>query len=61
MNFYFDTAKALDKLDAKRGSIKGIIGALAEKDRKRAAALVIDTLKCATSCVSLSRTMLSYC
>ena len=55
MNFYFDTAKALDKLDAKQGSIKSIIGALAEKDRKRAAALVIDTLKCAIFCVSLSR------
>ncbi|KAH8118130.1 S-adenosyl-L-methionine-dependent methyltransferase [Phellopilus nigrolimitatus] len=45
MNFYFDAAKALDKLDAKQGSIKGIIGTLPEKDRKRTAALVIETLK----------------
>lgn len=46
MNFYFDAAKALDQLDAKRGSIKSVIGAMPEKDRKRAAALVIETLKC---------------
>lgn len=46
MNFYFDAAKVLDKLDAKQGSIKGIVSTLPEKDRKRTAALVIETLKC---------------
>ncbi|EJD06767.1 S-adenosyl-L-methionine-dependent methyltransferase [Fomitiporia mediterranea MF3/22] len=45
MNFYFDAAKVLDKLDAKQGSIKGIISTLPEKDRKRTAALVIETLR----------------
>lgn len=47
MNFYFEAAKTLDKLDAKQGSIKGVISSLPEKDRKRSAALVIETLKCA--------------
>lgn len=46
MNFYFEAAKTLDRLDAKVGSIKGVIGTLPEKDRKRTAALVIETLKC---------------
>ncbi|KAF9532578.1 S-adenosyl-L-methionine-dependent methyltransferase [Crepidotus variabilis] len=45
MNFYFEAAKTLDRLDAKQGSIKGIIATLPEKDRKRSAALVIETLK----------------
>lgn len=47
MNFYFEAAKVLDKLEAKQGSIKGLIGGLSipEKDRKRTAALVIETLK----------------
>ncbi|EPT01363.1 hypothetical protein FOMPIDRAFT_1120364 [Fomitopsis schrenkii] len=45
MNFYFEAAKVLDKLDSKRGSIKSIIATVAEKDRKRTAALVIETLK----------------
>ncbi|KAI5122536.1 hypothetical protein M0805_005263 [Coniferiporia weirii] len=45
MNFYFDAAKTLDKLDAKQGSIKGVIGTLPEKDRRRTTALVIETLK----------------
>ncbi|KAH9928696.1 S-adenosyl-L-methionine-dependent methyltransferase [Fomitopsis serialis] len=45
MNFYFEAAKVLDKLDSKKGSIKGIIATVAEKDRKRTAALVIETLK----------------
>ncbi|OBZ72222.1 25S rRNA (cytosine-C(5))-methyltransferase rcm1 [Grifola frondosa] len=45
MNFYFEAAKVLDKLDAKQGSIKGVIATVAEKDRKRTAALVIETLK----------------
>lgn len=46
MNFYFEAAKTLDRLDGKQGSIKGIIATLPEKDRKRTAALVIETLKC---------------
>lgn len=46
MNFYFEAAKALDRLDAKQGSVKGIISTLPEKDRKRTAALIIETLKC---------------
>ncbi|KAF9484339.1 S-adenosyl-L-methionine-dependent methyltransferase [Pholiota conissans] len=45
MNFYFEAAKALDRIDTKQGSIKGIIATLPEKDRKRTAALVIETLK----------------
>ncbi|KAF9048596.1 S-adenosyl-L-methionine-dependent methyltransferase [Panaeolus papilionaceus] len=45
MNFYFEAAKTLDLLDAKKGSIKGIIAKVPEKDRKRTAALVIETLK----------------
>ncbi len=46
MNFYFEAAKTLDRIDAKQGSIKGILATLPEKDRKRTAALVIETLKC---------------
>ncbi|TFK49893.1 S-adenosyl-L-methionine-dependent methyltransferase [Heliocybe sulcata] len=45
MNFYFQAAKTLERLDAKQGSIKGILATLPEKDRKRTAALVIETLK----------------
>ncbi|KZT29691.1 S-adenosyl-L-methionine-dependent methyltransferase [Neolentinus lepideus HHB14362 ss-1] len=45
MNFYFQAAKALERLDAKQGSIKSILATLPEKDRKRTAALVIETLK----------------
>ncbi|KII89756.1 hypothetical protein PLICRDRAFT_39919 [Plicaturopsis crispa FD-325 SS-3] len=45
MNFYFEAAKTLDRLDAKQGSIKGVLATLPEKDRKRTAALVIETLK----------------
>jgi putative methyltransferase len=46
MNFYFEAAKILDRLDAKEGSINGIVATLPEKNRKRTAALVIETLKC---------------
>lgn len=45
MNFYFEAAKTLDRLDAKEGSIKGILATLPEKTRKRTAALVLETLK----------------
>jgi 25S rRNA (cytosine2278-C5)-methyltransferase len=46
MNFYYEAAKVLERVDAKKGSIKGIIASLPEKSRKRSAALVIETLKC---------------
>lgn len=46
MNFYFEAAKTLDTLETKKGSIKGVLATLPEKDRKRTAALVIETLKC---------------
>lgn len=46
MNFYFDAAKILDRLDAKQGSIKGIISTFPERGRKRTTALIIETLKC---------------
>ena len=46
MNFYFDAAKIIDRLDAKRGSVKSLMNTLPEKSRKRTAALVIETLKC---------------
>lgn len=49
MNFYFEAAGVLDKLDAKQGSIKGVIATVSEKNRKRTAALVIETLKCEQS------------
>ncbi|KAG6844961.1 hypothetical protein H0H87_002075 [Tephrocybe sp. NHM501043] len=45
MNFYFEAAKTLDRLDLKQGSIKGVLATLPEKNRKRTAALVIETLK----------------
>lgn len=56
MNFYFDAAKILDRLDAKHGSVKSLLSTLPEKSRKRTAALVIETLKCrwTTSCALLS-------
>ncbi|SRR5258708_35320941 len=46
MNFYFDAAKIIDRLDAKHGSVKSLLSTLPEKSRKRTAALVIETLKC---------------
>ena len=46
MNFYFEAVTVLDKLDAKKGSIKGVLASVPEKNRKRTAALVIETLKC---------------
>ncbi|KAF9648808.1 S-adenosyl-L-methionine-dependent methyltransferase [Thelephora ganbajun] len=45
MNFYFEAAKILDKLDKRQGSIKGILSSVPEKDKKRMSALVIETLK----------------
>lgn len=49
MNFYFEAAKILDRLDAKQGSIKGIVSSLPERSRKRTAALIIETLKYKTA------------
>jgi putative methyltransferase len=46
MNFYFDAAGIIDRLDAKQGSVRSLLGTLPEKNRKRTAALVIETLKC---------------
>ncbi|SRR6266702_1256113 len=46
MNFYFDAAGIIDRLDAKQGSVKSLLSTLPEKSRKRTAALVIETLKC---------------
>ncbi|KAI0787816.1 S-adenosyl-L-methionine-dependent methyltransferase [Fomes fomentarius] len=45
MNFYFEAVSVLDKLDAKKGSIKGVLASVPERNRKRTAALVIETLK----------------
>ncbi|KAG6333686.1 hypothetical protein ID866_5404 [Astraeus odoratus] len=45
MNFYFEAAKVLDRLDSKQGSIKSILSSLPEDNRSRTAALVIETLK----------------
>jgi putative methyltransferase len=51
MNFYFQAARIIDRLDAKQGSIKSIVGDLPPAERKRTAALVIETLKCARSII----------
>lgn len=48
MNFYQEAANILERVDAKQGSIKGLIGSLPEKSRRRTAALVIESLKCAS-------------
>ena len=53
MNFYFEAAKTLDRLDAKEGSVKGLIATLPEKDRRRTGALVIETLKCEDVVIAL--------
>jgi hypothetical protein len=46
MNFYFTAANTLERVDARKGSIKGILGGLDSKERPRVSALVIETLKC---------------
>jgi len=46
MNFYFEAAKVLDKLDQKQDSIRGVLSDVPDKDRKRMSALVIESLKC---------------
>lgn len=52
MNFYFEAAKILDRLDKKHGSIKGVLSSVPEKERKRTSALVIETLKCTFNLVT---------
>jgi putative methyltransferase len=61
MNFYYKCASILDSLDAKQGSIKSLVATLPEADRKRGAALVIETLKCAfgQTCKGLPKTLLT--
>ena len=61
MNFYYDAANVLERLDAKKGSIKGGIGSLPEKSRKRSAALILETLKCATPSLSVISNQLYPC
>jgi len=53
MNFYFEAAKILDKLDQKQGSIKGMLSSVPDKDRKRMSALVIESLKCTSKSVAV--------
>lgn len=55
MNFYFEAVNVLHKLDAKKGSIKGVLASVPEKNRKRTAALVIETLKCEPELLSARR------
>ena len=50
MNFYFEACQILDRLDARQGSIKGLLSTLPAKNRARTAALVIETLKCKLGC-----------
>ncbi|KAI6133536.1 S-adenosyl-L-methionine-dependent methyltransferase [Pisolithus croceorrhizus] len=45
MDFYFQAANVLDRLDSKQGSIKSVLASLPESGRARTAALVIETLK----------------
>jgi putative methyltransferase len=52
MNFYFEAAKILDKVDKRQGSIKGVLSSVPEKDRKRMSALVIESLKCTSTAIT---------
>ncbi|CAG8618428.1 4295_t:CDS:2, partial [Acaulospora colombiana] len=45
MNFYKECAGVLARMEEKKGSINSLLSDLQEKDRKRAAALVIETIK----------------
>jgi len=54
MNFYFEAAKILDKLDQKQDSIRGVLSSVPDKDRKRMSALVIESLKCTLTPVAAS-------
>lgn len=46
MNFYFEASKILDRIDAKQGSIKGILSTVDLSSRKRMSAVIIRTLEC---------------
>lgn len=46
MNFYFEASQVLDKIEAKQGSIKGILAGVDLSSRKRMSAAVIRTLEC---------------
>ena len=46
MNFYFEAGKVLDKIEEKKGSIKGILSSVDMSTRKRMSAVVIRTLEC---------------
>lgn len=59
MNFYFDAAKILDKLDKKQDSIKGALSNVPDKDRKRMSALIIESLKCTSPFVASRFVVLS--
>ncbi|KAI6025592.1 S-adenosyl-L-methionine-dependent methyltransferase [Pisolithus orientalis] len=61
MDFYFQAANILDRLDSKQGSIKGVLASLPESGRARTAALVIETLKykaALTDVINASRILL---
>ncbi|KAF8322477.1 S-adenosyl-L-methionine-dependent methyltransferase [Clavulina sp. PMI_390] len=45
MNFYFEAARVLDKIEEKKGSIKGILAQVDLSQRKRMSAAVIRTLE----------------
>lgn len=46
MNFYYEASRVLDDLEAKQGSIKGLLARVSAVNRKRMTAAVIETLKC---------------
>ncbi|KAI6165710.1 S-adenosyl-L-methionine-dependent methyltransferase [Pisolithus thermaeus] len=61
MDFYFQAANVLDRLDSKQGSIKSVLASLPESGRARTAALVIETLKykvALTEVINASRILL---
>ena len=46
MNFYFDAAGVLDKVEERQSSIKALLSSLPAQNRKRTTALVLEALKC---------------
>ncbi|KAI6025115.1 hypothetical protein PISMIDRAFT_90082 [Pisolithus microcarpus 441] len=61
MDFYFQAASVLDRLDSKQGSIKSVLASFPESSRARTAALVIETLKykaALTEVINASRILL---
>ncbi|KZV97453.1 S-adenosyl-L-methionine-dependent methyltransferase [Exidia glandulosa HHB12029] len=45
MNFYFEAAGVLDRLEERKTSVKSLLGSLPAQNRKRVTALVLQTLK----------------